>query len=82
MRWLFLLFLFPVTAFSAVAPDRRICDCEGDCVNITSAGELEVSSTNDNTAVQDCDSTQKDFRISDNDGHVANVTATGELETA
>ena len=81
MRTFLFLVLFCFPAY-AQAPDRRICDCEGDCANITASGELEVSSTNDNTAVQDCDSTQKDFRISDNEGHVANVTSTGELETA
>lgn len=85
MKVLFVILLLAVSspsAFCDVAPDYRICDCEGDCVNVTASGELEVTSSNDNTSVQDCDSTQKDFRISDDDGDVANVTSTGELETA
>lgn len=81
MRTALILFLLCFPAY-AQAPDYRLCDCEGHCANVTADGELEVSSTNDNTSVQDCDSTQKDFRISDDDGHVANITSTGELETA
>lgn len=66
----------------AVAPDRRICDCDGDCAAITADGKLMVSSTNEGRRTADTKPCQPDKRLSDNDGDVAAISADGTLQTA
>lgn len=72
------LLIFVESLFCA-APDKRICDCDGDCAEISAAGELMISSINEGprTAGSPC---QADRRISDNDGDVAQITSTGLLQ--
>ena len=41
---LLILTMFFITSVAyAQAPDRRICDTDGDCVNITATGLLQIS---------------------------------------
>lgn len=70
-------------AFAAGAPDRRLCDQDGDCASITAAGELMVSGTNEGFRTSGpYRPTQFDRRISDNSGHVASISADGTLQTS
>ena len=74
---LLIVFLLLTTPLYAASPDRRICDQDGDCADISN-GKLRVSSTNEGFTTTRTPS-PIDRRISDNDGQVADITASGAL---
>ena len=66
----------------AVRPDIRLCDQDAHCANVTAAGELSVSATNEGFTVSNPVSIKPDIRISDNGGDVVNISASNALQVS
>lgn len=77
MRILFLLlFLISSNAY-AISTDTRISDNDGDVLDITSAGLLQINTVN--TSGTPTTGASDTIRISDNDGDIIAILSTGEL---
>lgn len=77
-----LLFLMGMESAWAVRPDIRLCDQDAHCANITAAGELSISATNEGFTNANPASIKPDIRISDGDGHVVNISASNALQVS
>ena len=69
-------FIFTSTA-SFAQQAIRICDKEGDCIDVSASEELQVTQTNTNSGVTAGD---PQIRICDKEGHCLDIASDGSLQ--
>lgn len=63
--------------FSFAQPAIRICDKEGDCMDISASGEFQITTTNTDSGVTAGD---PQIRLCDKEGHCLDITSSGALQ--
>ena len=72
---LILLLLIPTTCHAQAA--FRLCDSDGECMDFTEDGELQIGSATVDTGT---DGAGPQIRLCDKDGDCLDITSDGELQ--
>jgi hypothetical protein len=74
-KLILILLLICTPCFAVETPDKRICDNDGHCLNITATGKVTYGANGTTTGL----SNSKDFRICDDEGDCLLINADGSV---
>lgn len=76
-KYLLLLAMLLITTTAHAQAAFRLCDKEGDCLDFTDEGELQIGFT---VAGEGTDGAGPQIRLCDKDGDCLDITSDGELQ--